>query len=281
MTVLLVVALVVTAACGDQNEDESGSATPDVASTATTASQGDEVQPAEVALERFLLKDGEEPGFERLGAARTETGVEAFVLGGDVPDDDAQRLRRAGFVAFMYQPVGVEGGNAGVANVHLFETAQGARDWLKWETREAGIHRQIPDTRIDRFTVSGVPEARGWTGTDLHGNRIGTVSWVQGRCMLVIANEGEGDFVKPLSTGATAIYERTGESARHEQAASRPPSRPTVPMAKATAPRGGPSRQRVTTSCTPLRVGTRAGAVNTPHSAQRHRLGAPWRFSQM
>lgn len=210
LTVLLVVALVVTAACGDQNEDESGSATPDVASTATTASQGDEVQPAEVDLERFLLKDGEEPGFERLGPARTETGVEAFVLGGDVPDDDAQRLRHAGFVAFMYQPVGVEGGNAGVANVHLFETAQGARDWLKWETREAGIHRQIPDTRIDRFTVSGIPEARGWTGTDLHGNRIGTVSWVQGRCMLVIANEGKGDFVKPLSTGATAIYERTG-----------------------------------------------------------------------
>jgi hypothetical protein len=135
--------------------------------------------------------------------------VEAFVLGGDVPDDEAQRLRRAGFLSFMYQPVGVHGGNAGVTNVHLFKTAQGARDWMTWETSDEGIHRQIPDTKIDRFAVSRIPGARGWTGTDLHGNRIGTVSWVQGRCMMVIGNEGGGDFVKPLSTGAIAIYERT------------------------------------------------------------------------
>ena len=71
------------------------------------------------------------------------------------------------------------------------------------------MHAQIPDTKIDRFTIRGVPEARGWTGTDLHDNRIGHVSWVQGRCMMVIANEGKGDLVKPLSMGATAIYERT------------------------------------------------------------------------
>ncbi len=129
--------------------------------------------------------------------------------GGDVPDDEARRLRRAGFLAFTFQPVVVDGGNAGVTNVHLFETARGARDWMAWETSDEGIHRQIPDTKIDRFTVSGIPGARGWTGTDLHGNRIGTVLWVQGRCMMVIGNEGKGDFVKPLSTGATAIYERT------------------------------------------------------------------------
>lgn len=80
---------------------------------------------------------------------------------------------------------------------------------MEWETSEEGIHDQIPETKIKRFTVSGIPGARGWTGTDLHGNRIGHVYWVQGRCMMVIGNEGEGDFVKPLSTGATAIYERT------------------------------------------------------------------------
>jgi hypothetical protein len=32
---------------------------------------------------------------------------------------------------------------------------------------------------------------------------------VQGRCEMVLGNEGEGDFVKPLSIGAKAIYDRT------------------------------------------------------------------------
>jgi hypothetical protein len=207
---LLMVSSLGIVACGDDNGGEGeATAAPDVEATATTAAGGDEAQPAKADLERFLLRDGEEPGFKRIAAPRTETGVEAFVQGGDVPDDEARRLRRAGFIAFTFQPVVVDGGNAGVTNVHLFETARGARDWMEWETSDEGIHRQIPGTKIDRFTVSGIPGARGWTGTDLHGNRIGTVSWVQVRCMMVIGNEGEGDFVKPLSTGATAIYERT------------------------------------------------------------------------
>jgi hypothetical protein len=209
-TVLLTVSVLAIAACGDDNGNEGETtAAPDVAATATTAAASGEEQPAQVNLERFLLRDGEEPGFKQIAAPRTESGVEAFVQGGDVPDDEARRLRRAGFLAFTFQPVVVDGGNAGVTNVHLFETARGARDWMEWETSDEGIHRQIPDTKIDRFTVSGIPGARGWTGTDLHGNRIGTVNWVQGRCMMVIGNEGKGDFVKPLSTGATAIYERT------------------------------------------------------------------------
>ncbi len=54
------------------------------------------------------------------------------------------------------------------------------------------------------------PGARGWTGSDLHGNPIGTVQWVQGRCMLVLVSEGDVPFVEVLSTGARAIYERTG-----------------------------------------------------------------------
>jgi hypothetical protein len=165
--------------------------------------------PAKVSLERFLLKEGEEPGFKPIDAPRTDTGVEAFVQGGDTPDDAAQRLRRDGFIAFTFQPVVVDGGNAGVTNVVLFESAQGARDWMGWETSDEGIHGQIPDTKIHRFTLGDIPGANGWTGTDLHGNRIGQVYWVQGRCMILIANEGEGDFVKPLSTGAKAIYERT------------------------------------------------------------------------
>ena len=208
-TVLVMVSLLGIAACGDDNGDDGGTTATNVETTTPTAAESDEAQPAQFNLERFLLQDGEEPGFKRVEAPRIETGVEAFVQGGDLPDDQEQRLRRAGFVSFMFQPMAVDGGNAGVTNVHLFETAKGARDWMKWETSDEGVHAQIPDTKIDRFTVRGIPGARGWTGTDLHGNRIGHVYWVQGRCMMVIGNEGKGDFVKPLSTGATAIYERT------------------------------------------------------------------------
>jgi hypothetical protein len=39
--------------------------------------------------------------------------------------------------------------------------------------------------------------------------RIGHVFWVRGRCEVLIGNEGEGDFVKPLSIGAKGIYDRT------------------------------------------------------------------------
>ena len=72
------------------------------------------------------------------------------------------------------------------------------------------IHATLPETKIRRFTVRDVPGARGWTGSDLHGNPIGTVHWVQGRCMLLLVSEGDLPFVEVLSTGARAIYERTG-----------------------------------------------------------------------
>ena len=49
----------------------------------------------------------------------------------------------------------------------------------------------------------------------MHGNPIRHVFWIQGRCMLVLGNEGEGSFVELLSTGARAIYARTkGECRR-------------------------------------------------------------------
>ena len=68
----------------------------------------------------------------------------------------------------------------------------------------------MPSSKIERFQVSDVPGAHGWTGPDLHGNAIGQVYWTQGRCMLTIAIEVEGPRVEPLSAAARAIYERTG-----------------------------------------------------------------------
>jgi hypothetical protein len=81
---------------------------------------------------------------------------------------------------------------------------------MTYELRASTIHALLPKTKVRHFTVRGVPDARGWTGSDLHGNPIGTAHWVQGRCMLVLVSEGEVSFVEALSTGARAIHERTG-----------------------------------------------------------------------
>jgi hypothetical protein len=52
----MMVSLLGIAACGDDNGDEGGTtAAPEVDTTATTAAEGDEAQPAKVKLERFLM----------------------------------------------------------------------------------------------------------------------------------------------------------------------------------------------------------------------------------
>ena len=107
------------------------------------------------------------------------------------------------------QPLSGDDGSGGVTTVLLFKTAEGARDWLEFETSDEGIDSMVPGAKPKRFKVPGVPGARGWTGRDRHDNPIGHGFWVQGRCEMVLGNEGEGDYVKPISIGVKAIYDRT------------------------------------------------------------------------
>jgi hypothetical protein len=196
-TVLLIVSLLGVLACGDDDGDGGGA----------TAAGSDEPQPAQVNVERFLMQAGEVPGFEPIEEPRTDQGVQS--LAGGFSSGELERLRRAGFISITFQPLGGDDRNAGVTTLLLFKTAEGARDWLEYETSDEGIDSAVPGAEPKRFTVPGVPGARGWTGRDRHDNRIGHVYWVQGRCEMVLGNEGEGDFVKPLSIGAKAIYDRT------------------------------------------------------------------------
>jgi hypothetical protein len=161
-------------------------------------------RPAKVNLERFLLQPGEEPGYKPIESPRVESALE-FGL----PAAEAQQLRRSGYVSTTTQPISAENGNAGVIHVDLFKTEAGAQAFMEYATSTKGIRDQIPGAKIRRFSVPGVPGARGWTGRDVHGHPIGHVFWVQGRCLLVIGNEGSGPFAAPLSTGALAIYRRT------------------------------------------------------------------------
>jgi hypothetical protein len=197
LTVLLIGCFLGVAGCADDDDDDG----------ATSVAASGEAPPAEVNVERFLMQPGEEPGFEPGEEPGTEHGAQA--LAGGYAAEEVRRLRRAGFISLTFQPLSGDRGNAGVSTVLLFKTPEGARDWLRYETSDEGIDSMVPGAKPRRFRVSGVPGARGWTGRDRHGNPIGHVFWVQGRCELLLGNEGKGDFVEPLSIGARAIYDRT------------------------------------------------------------------------
>ena len=160
-------------------------------------------------VERFLVRNGEQPGFRPDGDASTIVGVNAIANYWRLAPSATQQLRDRGFISFTTRrTLGRDAG--GVHELLLFRTPEGARDQMAYDLRASTIHETLPETKIRRFTVRDVPGARGWTGSDLHGNPIGTVQWVQGRCMLLLVSEGDLPFVEVLSAGARAIYERTG-----------------------------------------------------------------------
>jgi hypothetical protein len=118
---------------------------------------------------------------------------------------DMRRLRSEGFISFTSQPIRGPR-TAGVTNVALYETAEGAKHSLAHELRPDVIRALGPVENLRYFAVPGIPGARGWTASEPH---VGNLWWVQGRCVLVLGNQGPGPFAGPLSKGARAIYERT------------------------------------------------------------------------
>jgi hypothetical protein len=199
LTAALVVALVLSgSACGGDDEP----AAPEAANGNARSGARD--------VDRFLMRNGEQPGFRPEGDAFTVVGVNAIADYWQLAPAAAQQLRDRGFISFTTRRT-VSGRDAGGVNeVLLFTNPEGARDQMAYDLRASTIHATLPQTKIRRFTVRDVPGARGWTGSDLHGNPIGTVQWVQGRCMFLLVSEGDLPFVEVLSTGARAIYERTG-----------------------------------------------------------------------
>ena len=197
---LVVALLLIGPACGGDGDDEP--AAPEAASGNARSGGRD--------LDRFLMRNGEEPGFRPDGDAFTVKGVDAFAAHARLLPAEVQQLRENGFISFTARRTLKGRDAAGVSEVRLFATPKGARNEMTYELRASTIRAILPETKILRFTVRDVPGARGWTGSDLHGNPIGTVQWVQGRCVLVLVSEGDLPFVEALSTGARAIFERTG-----------------------------------------------------------------------
>jgi hypothetical protein len=189
-------------ACGDDGVNKPTA--PEAANATPRADAQD--------LGRYLMRSDEEPGF-RPGAApgatprerETITGVKALANEWDLPAADERRLSREGFISFTSQPIRGPR-TAGVTNVALYETAEGAKHSMAHELRPDVIRALGPVENLRYFAVPGVPGARGWTASKPH---VGNVQWVQGRCMLVLGNQGPGPLAGPLSKGARAIYERT------------------------------------------------------------------------
>src|SRR5215208_1040930 len=196
------------AACG--NDDE-GRPTVREAAIPTARADADD-------LGRYLMRRGEEPGF-RPGAApgamprerRIITGVKALVDEWRLPAADERRLSDEGFISLTFQPI--RGPRAaGVTEVSLYATAEGAEHSLAHELRADVVRAAGPVANVRFFSVPGLPGARGWTASvrgEPASRGVGNVLWVQGRCMHVLGNQGPGPFVGPLSRGARAIYQRT------------------------------------------------------------------------
>jgi hypothetical protein len=135
-------------------------------------------------------------------------GADAFAQDLDAPDAEAQRLDDAGFVSFTVQQMGPdEGPGAGISNVELYETEDGAS--TSAEYRLAHLEDEVPDPKADLqpFEVPGVPESGGWTAK-VRPDPVANIVWVEGRCVMTLGNQGPGDLVKPLTAAVQAVHER-------------------------------------------------------------------------
>ena len=137
-------------------------------------------------LEQYLLQDDEVPGLEPMASPQTDSGPPF-----DLPEDGAERL---GAVAMSRRPTSPPKASASAASAAscCSRPRPGARDWMAYETSDEAIRHQMPGAKIERFQVSDVPGAHGWTGPDLHGNAIGQVYWTQGRCMMPSPSRSRG-----------------------------------------------------------------------------------------
>lgn len=161
---------------------------------------------AQPDLTRFLLGPNEEPGLGPQGKPEIiSTAGEVF----EGSADDEKRLREEGFEVFVVQMLEGESNalHAGVTNVMLFATAEGAnRELLYMDSR---VEQDFGGSAVERFSVPGVPSAKGVTAREPGGQNVGNVSWIQGRCLLALGYQGEDPLVERVRAAVKAIYERT------------------------------------------------------------------------
>lgn len=161
LAVVLILASIGLVACGDG--EDGGDEAVDTGSPRSGAQD----------LNRFLMRKDEEPGFRPVGQPGTDTGVEAFVNGGGLTRSDARRLRSEGFISFTYQPI--EGPRtAGVTNVALYETAEGAKHSMAHDLRTSVIRTAGDTSRRSPWRSRTPPRPRrGGSPVNRCSRRVG------------------------------------------------------------------------------------------------------------
>ncbi len=162
-------------------------------------------------LEQLLLAAGEEPGFTLEGPVHLEAGLEKYAKTANLSAAETAGLRRAGFLSLTIRRLRGPGNTVGVSKVYVFASAAGAEEWKGRYTDLDALKGHMPIADISRFHVPGVPNAVGRFFSRPGG---AYVYWAQGRCLLVLLNEGVDIKTKPLATGAKAIYDRTKGACR-------------------------------------------------------------------
>jgi hypothetical protein len=157
----------------------------------------------------LLVRPGEMPGFSLDGPRTVSTQAGDFAP----TPKDATRFRADGFAHGATQQLrgtGADRGAVGISVGFLFGTPSAAQRELLRSLAESLSSQG--SARIARFTVPGVPTARGFTATA--GSRRATnVVFRSGRCMLLI-----GDIGRPSSLPAAvkaavrAVYRRVAGS---------------------------------------------------------------------
>ena len=188
--VALVAALVVSSCGGDTSADDAKPA------------------PKVVDLTAFLIGDNEEPGLRLEGSPTPDNDLESFARNNGLSETATDLLRSSGFEGFVFQQL--SGTKAdGVSNVMLFETAEGAKAWMAYDQSEESINDQLPGVKVGRFSASGIPGSAGWTAPISGLDPVANLAWVQGRCVLVLGNQGPGKLTDAVAAGAEALYRRT------------------------------------------------------------------------
>lgn len=157
-------------------------------------------------LARFLVRGDEVKGFPLNGEPQKFSPLSAWVDEADLSEAEERRLRAHGFQAFVVQHLGDPESEAGVSNVTLFATKDGATRELEYLANQ--IDKDDAHPLVDRFDVPGVASATGWTAEKPENDTVvANVHWSQGRCVMGIGTEPA--YIDRVRAGVKAVYERT------------------------------------------------------------------------
>jgi hypothetical protein len=159
-----------------------------------------------VAVAALLVHPGEMPGFGFDGPRKVSEQVNDFAP----TPNDAKRFRADGFAQGATQQLRGTGGAIGISVGFVFASPSGAQRELVRSLAESVASQG--SARVARFTVLGVPTARGFTATT-GSQRATNVVFRSGRCMLLIGDIGkQSGLAATVKAAVRAVYRRISGS---------------------------------------------------------------------